>query len=95
MYFGVNTGTMFAFWSALPLPAGLVTVLDVSATPAGPFAAVQEGFQTSQAELLAYYQTPAGGGLSLAAAQELIVQGYSTAVAPFCAAAARAFFSQF
>ncbi len=45
VYFGVNTETMFAFWSALPLPAGLVTVLDVSGTPAGPFAALQTAFQ--------------------------------------------------
>ncbi len=93
VFFSVNTETMAAFWSALP--PGAVTVLDVNATPAPPFAAVQTGFQTSQAELFAYYQTPAGGGLSAAAAQALIVQGYHTAVAPFCTAAARAFFSQF
>jgi acetyl esterase/lipase len=93
VYFQYNTEVMAAFWSALP--AGLVTVLDVSGTPAGPFAAVQTGFQTSQAELLAYLQTPAGGGLSLAAAEQALVQGYHTNVAPFCAAAARAFFSQF
>ena len=72
-----------------------MTVLDVSATPAGPFAAVQAGFQSSQAALLAYYQSAAGGGLSLAAAEQQIVEGYHTNVAPFCAAAARAFFSQF
>ncbi len=93
VYFSVNTETMAAFWSALP--PGAVTVLDVNATPAPPFAAVQTGFQTSQAELFAFYQTPAGGGLSAAAAQALIVQGYHTAVAPFCAVAARSFFSQF
>ncbi|MGO9514508.1 MAG: alpha/beta hydrolase family protein [Steroidobacteraceae bacterium] len=93
VFFSINTETMAAFWSALP--PGAITVLDVNAKPAGPFAAVQEGFQTGQAELFAYYQTPAGGGLSAAAAEELIVQGYHTSVAPFCAAAARAFFSQF
>ncbi len=93
VFFSVNTGTMAAFWSALP--AGLVTVLDVNAAPAGPFAAVQTGFQTSQAELLAYYESAAGGGLSAAAAQQLLVQGYHSAVAPFCAAAARSFFGQF
>jgi hypothetical protein len=68
--------------------------LDVSGTPAGPFAAIQTGFQTSQAQLLAYYLSPAGGSLSPAAAALLIVQGYHTSVAPFCSAAARAFFSE-
>jgi hypothetical protein len=93
VFFSVNTGTMAAFWSALP--PGAVTVLDVSATPAAPFTEVQAGFQTSQAQLYAYYQTPAGGGLSPAAAEQAIVQGYHSAVAPFCSVAARAFFSQF
>jgi len=93
VYFSVNTETMAAFWSALP--AGLVTVLDVNATPAGPFAELQTAFQGSQAALLAYYQTAAGGGLSPAAAQEKVTEGYHMAVAPFCAAGARAFFSQF
>jgi len=93
VFFSVNTGTMAAFWSPL-VQAGLITVLDVSATPAGAFAAVQSGFQQSQAAQLAFYESPAGGGLSPAAAQLLLVQGYHGAVAPFCAAAARAFFSQ-
>jgi hypothetical protein len=91
--FFFNTQTMEAFWAPL-VQAGLITVLDVGGTPAGPFAAVQAGFQESQAAQLAYYQTPAGGGLSLAAAEQLIVEGYHTSVAPFCAAAARAFFSE-
>ena len=56
---------------------------------------LQTAFQDSQAALLAYYQTAAGGGLSPAAAQEKVTEGYHTAVAPFCAAGARAFFSQF
>ena len=62
VYFSVDTGTMAAYWSALP--AGLITVLDVNAAPAGPFAALQTGFQESEAALLAYYQSAAGGGLS-------------------------------
>ena len=89
----VNTGTMAAFWAPL-VQAGLITVLDVNGTPGGPFAAVQAGFQESQAAQLAYYESPAGGGLSPAAAAQLIVEGYHTSVAPFCAAAARAFFSE-
>ena len=93
VFFQLNAEVMAAFWSTLP--AGLVSVLDVNATPAGPFAAVQTGFQTSQAELLAYLQTPAGGGLSLAAAEQQLVEGYHNNVLPFCALAARGFFSQF
>jgi hypothetical protein len=93
VFFSVNTQTMAAFWSPL-VQAGLVTVLDVNAAPAAPFAAVQSEFQANQAAQLAYYQTPAGGGLSLAAAQQAIVEGYHASVLPFCAVAARAFFSQ-
>ena len=93
VFFSVNTQVMQAFWSALP--AGLITVLDVGGTPAGPFMAIQAGFQTSEAQLFAFYQTAAGGGLSPAAAQEQIVAGYHTNVAPFCSLAARSFFSQF
>jgi Secretory lipase len=93
VFFSVNTETMAAFWSPL-VQAGLITVLDVSGTPGPPFAAVQTGFQESQAAQLAFYLSPAGGSLSPAAAAELIVEGYHTSVAPFCAAAARAFFSE-
>ena len=93
VFFPVNTGVMAAFWSAL-VKAGLITVLDVSGKPAGLFAALQTGFQDSQAAQLAFYESAAGGSLSPAAAQQLIVQGYHGAVAPFCSAAARAFFSQ-
>jgi len=93
VFFSVNTGTMQKFWAALP--AGLVTVLDINGTPSGPFAELQGAFQASQAELLAYLQTPAGGGLTLAEAQAAVVQGTHSAEAPFCTAAASAFFSQF
>jgi hypothetical protein len=82
VFFSVNTGTMQAFWSALP--AGLVTVLDVNGTPDpnNPFAPVQVGFQTALAGLLA------SGG------QTAVVQNYHTTVAPFCSVAARGFFAQ-
>lgn len=93
VFFSVNTGTMAAYWSALP--AGAVTVLDVNATPSGPFAALQTAFQAAGAAELAYLQTPAGGGLSLEAAEEQLIEGYHDSVEPFCAAGARAFFSQF
>ena len=94
VFFSVNTETMAAFWPA-QVAAGLITVLDVNATPAGPFAEVQAGFIASQAALLEYYQSAAGGGLSLAAAEQQLMEGYHTNVAPFCAVAARSFFSKF
>ena len=93
VYFSVNAGTMQAYWSSLP--AGLLTVVDVGATPSGPFAPIQTAFQASEAALLLYYQSAAGGGLSATAAEEEVIEGYHTAVAPFCATAARAFFSNF
>jgi acetyl esterase/lipase len=93
VFFSVNTGTMAAFWSTLP--AGLVTVLDLNATPAGAFAPIQAGFQSSQAQQLAFDESAAGGGLSPAQAQEAIVAGYHAAVEPFCQLGARSFFSQF
>lgn len=94
VFFSVNTETMAAFWPA-QVAAGLITVLDVNATPAGPFAPIQAGFIASQAELLGFYESPAGGGLSLPAAQQQLIQNYHSNVAPFCSLAARSFFSQF
>jgi pimeloyl-ACP methyl ester carboxylesterase len=91
--FFVNTEIMEAFWQPL-VQAGLITILDVGGTPAAPFAAIQTGFQGSQAAQLAFYESAAGGSHSPAAAEQLIVEGYHTSVAPFCAAAARAFFSE-
>ena len=93
VFFSVDTGTMAAYWSGLP--PGLVTVLDVSGTPAGPFAQIQGAFQQSELAQLAYYESAAGGGNSPAAAALLLVEGYHGAVAPFCSLAARSFFSQF
>jgi hypothetical protein len=86
---------MAGFWSALP--PGLVTVLDVNAAPTAndPFAPIQAAFISQQAQLFAFYQTAAGGGLSPAAAGQKLVQGYHVAVSPFCTVAARAFFAHF
>lgn len=83
VFFSVNTGTMQAFWSALP--PGLITVLDVNAAVGAndPFAPVKLGFQQQLAGLLA------SGG------QAAVVQAYHSSVAPFCTVAARAYFSQF
>jgi hypothetical protein len=93
VFFSINTGTMATFWAPL-VQAKLITVLDVGGTPGGPFAAIQVGFQESQAAQLAYYESAAGGGKSPEAAALLVVEGYHTSVAPFCTAAARAFFSE-
>jgi hypothetical protein len=90
VFYSVNTGTMTAFWSSL-VQAGLISVLDVSGTPAGPFAEVQAGFQASQAQALAALLS---GGATLAAAEQNLVQNYHTSVAPFCMVAARGFFSE-
>jgi hypothetical protein len=84
---------MAAFWGGLP--AGLITVLDVNATPSGPFAPIQTAFQEAGAAQLAFYLSPAGGSLTLAQAEQLLVQSYHGAVLPFCALSARTFFSQF
>jgi hypothetical protein len=92
VYFEVNTGTMRKFWSALP--AGLVNVVDLDALPSGSYATLQSGFQTAQASLLAYYQTAAGGSLTLTAAESAVLQQTHTAEAPFCAVAARGFFNK-
>jgi pimeloyl-ACP methyl ester carboxylesterase len=96
VFFSVDTGTMAAFWSGLP--AGLVTVLDVDPAggPSGPFALIQGAFQQSQAQEFAFLQTPAGGGLSAAAAQQVLLQSYhGSSVPPFCSLAARSLFSNF
>jgi hypothetical protein len=93
VFFSVNTQVMATFWAPL-VQAGLITVLDVGATPSGPFAAVQAGFQETQAAQLAAYESAAGGGLSPEAAETLILENYHTSVAPFCTVAARAFFSE-
>ena len=95
VFFSVNTLTMATFWSTLPLPAGLINVLDVdAATPAGPFQAIQVAFKTSQANLLQFYESAAGGGLSPQAAAQQVIENYHGNVAPFCSLAARSFFSQ-
>ena len=96
IFFAPDTLTMAAFWSGLP--AGLVSVLDVDPAggPSGPYAQIQALFQGSQAQELALLQTPAGGGLSLAAAKQVLEQNYhGTSVALFCTLAVQKFFSNF
>ncbi len=87
--FLTNTQIMQGLWTApspLAPPAGIVTVLDVDSAPTGPtdpFAAAKLGFAQVKAAGIA-----AGG-------QTGWIQQYHGAAAPFCAAAARGFFSQF
>jgi hypothetical protein len=83
VFFPLNTGTMSAYWAALP--AGLITVLDVNATPTAndPFAPLQVAFQQEIASILA-----TSGEVGVA-------ESYHSTVAPFCTVAARSFFSQF
>lgn len=93
VFFSLNTGTMAAFWSGLP--AGAITVVDINATPAGPFAALQTAFQSLGAQELAYLESPAGGSLSPAQAEFDLAAGYHDALKPFCSKVASLFFSQF
>ncbi len=80
-----NTIIMQSYWAAAGLSAPLINVVDINAaaTADDPFAALQEGFQETEAEIVATQ------GLDAA------VESYHTTVAPFCTAAARGFFSQF
>jgi hypothetical protein len=93
VFFSLDTLTMAAYWSGVPT----VSTLDVDPAggPAGAYAAIQSEFQATEAGEFAYLQTPAGGGLSAQAAETQLVEGYHVAVAPFCALAMRAFFSNF
>ena len=66
---------MQAYWSTLP--AGLITVLDINATPSGPFAPLQGAYQAINAlpsasnpqggsafqMYVAFYESAAGGSL--------------------------------
>lgn len=82
VYFSVNTETMAAFWSPL-VAGGLISVLDLNATPAGSFAQLQGALQATEAQLIA------------TEGEATAVQSFHTTEAPFCAVAARGFFSHF
>jgi hypothetical protein len=84
--FFLNAQIMQAFWAPLPLPPGLITVLNVDSAPSGPtdpFAAVKVGFTATYAGLVA-----------TEGAQTAITQYHGT-VAPFCTLAAAGFFRNF
>lgn len=94
VFFPVNTVLMATYWGAMGVPAQLITVLDVDPLggPSGAFAALQTAFLGTHAQQIAYLTSPAGGGLTLAQAQQQWIQNYHGTVAPFCLAAARGFF---
>lgn len=75
-----NTQIMAAQWSAYL--GTLVNVLDLNASPGGPYAALQAGFQATYAGLV----SSQGPGTA--------IQSYHTTEAPFCMVAARDFFAQ-
>jgi dienelactone hydrolase len=83
VFFSIDTGTMATYWAAVP--HGLITVLDVNATPTAndPFAPLQLAFQEDIASILA-----TSGEVGVA-------ESYHATVEPFCIVAARSFFSQF
>lgn len=86
VFFSVNTQVMQQYWATFPLPAGLITVVDVNApvtSASDPFAAAKVGYQ----------QTIAAIGASGGASAE--VQAIHATEAPFCTAVARGFFAQF
>ena len=81
VFFEIDTGTMAAEWSA-QVQAGLVSVLDLDATPSGPYAPLQQGFQST------YQALVSAEGASTA------IQSFHGTEAPFCMVAARDFFAQ-
>ncbi|MGH8290105.1 MAG: alpha/beta hydrolase family protein [Steroidobacteraceae bacterium] len=77
-----NAQIMAAWWTPY-VQGGLISVLDLNATPqaGNPFAPLQVGLQQTEAQLLA-----ANGAAAIAS--------YHTTEAPFCMVAARGFFAQ-
>jgi pimeloyl-ACP methyl ester carboxylesterase len=76
-----NTQIMAAQWTPY-VAGGLVSVLDLNGTPSGAFAALQGGFQSVYAQLVA------SQGANNA------ILSYHTTEIPFCMVAARGFFAQ-
>ena len=100
--FATHTAVMKAQWAATPPPAPTL-VLDVAAPQLATndgFNALRVGYQAGQtATYNAAYNTAIAGGQSVAAAtrtaQAAVLSGTHLAIAPFCAVAARSFFSKF
>jgi hypothetical protein len=81
----VSTGAMAEYWGQFPLPPGLITIVDVNApvtSASDPFAPLKTAFQQTFQQMVAQE------------GQVAAIESYHSTVAPFCTAAARAFFSQ-
>ena len=86
VFFSVNTQVMQQYWATFPLPAGLITVVDINApvtSASDPFAAAKVGYQQTIA------------GIAATSGQSAAVQAIHATEAPFCTAVARGFFAQF
>jgi pimeloyl-ACP methyl ester carboxylesterase len=75
-----NTQIMAALWTPY-VAGGLVSVLDLNATPSGPYATLQGAFQATYAGLVV-----ANGSAA--------IESYHATEAPFCMVGARGFFAQ-
>jgi hypothetical protein len=84
VFYGVDTGTMAAYWNT-QVAEGLITVLDVNGTPqaGNPYAPLQVVFQQTEAQIVA------------SSGQQAAIEGYHTLASAFCTVAARDFFSHF
>lgn len=78
--FYFNTQLMQDYWSA-HVPASSVSVLDLDAAPAAPYATLQEAFAAAKAVVAASGGEPA-----------VLAEYHAGLVAPFCVAAVRSFF---
>jgi len=93
--FFFNATIQQAYWKNAKVPAKLISVLDVDASISGandPYAAIKQGFASAKAALAAQAvaEGATDGGVSA------VIEAYhGELVAPFCMAAARAFFGNF
>jgi hypothetical protein len=82
--FFLDAQVMQAFWAPLPLPTGLINLLDVDSPPTSasdPFAAVKVGFTTTR-----------DGELAAKGAAAVVKDYHGKLVPPFCTLAAAGFF---
>ncbi len=92
VFYSVNTGAMQNLWTAEGLAAPLVNYVDVNADPATAPTQQLAGIETAFQQTIAGISAAAGGGT---AGQTAVVENYHATVAPFFAAVARSFFSNF
>ncbi len=93
--FFFNATVEHAYWKNAKVPGNLTTVLDVDSSVAGandPYATIKQGFSRAKSTLAA--QAVAGGATD-GGASAVIEAYHGDLVAPYCMAAARAFFGKF